>query len=67
MRAIGALSPEHVLERGFALVFGQAGDTIRSPRDVDPGDDIQIRLPGGTVAAVVVAQTQRGQVEEKGG
>jgi exodeoxyribonuclease VII large subunit len=54
-RAIEALSPEHVLERGYALVRGRGGSTIRSSGDVEPGEALQIRLRDGTVAAVVVA------------
>jgi exodeoxyribonuclease VII large subunit len=64
IRAIEALSPEHVLERGYALVLGRAGCTIRSSGDVEPGEALQIMLRDGTVAAVVVAMALSDQSEE---
>jgi exodeoxyribonuclease VII large subunit len=65
IRGIEALSPEQVLERGYALVVGPAGSTVRSSGDVETGESLRIRLRDGTVAVVVVAPTLSGQSEEK--
>ncbi len=54
-RAIRALSPEHALARGYALVLDIRGRPVRSRDQVRPGDVLQIRLPDGEVAAVVAA------------
>lgn len=63
IRATRAMSPEHVLKRGYALLLGGDGSAIRGPGDVEPGQTIQITLRDGTVAAVVVASMLSGQPE----
>ncbi len=52
-RALAALSPYNVLQRGYALVRDASGAVVKSPGDVAPGDPITARLPGGGLSAVV--------------
>jgi exodeoxyribonuclease VII large subunit len=52
-RLLHSYSYEAVLERGFALVVGPAGDAVRSPADVRTGDPLSIRLARGELGAVV--------------
>ena len=47
-----SLSPYAVLDRGYAIVRGPLG-VVRAPSDVDPGDPLDVRVSGGTLAAVV--------------
>ena len=63
-RAIQALSPEHVLARGYALVLDIRGRTVRSRDQVRPGDVLQIRLPDGEVAAVVAGPLTSDRIGE---
>lgn len=49
---LDALSPYGVLDRGYAIVRGPLG-VVRDPADVDAGDPLEVRVAGGTVAAVV--------------
>ena len=48
-----ALSPEGVLERGYALAFDRAGVLLRRADQVAPGDRIRVQLGWGSIAAVV--------------
>ncbi len=48
-----ALSPERVLERGYAVVRSHAGAVVRSPAQVAVGDGLDIRVAAGRVDAVV--------------
>jgi exodeoxyribonuclease VII large subunit len=48
-------SPEAILARGFALVRDGAGNTVRSPGQVVPGDALTIRVAKGEIAATVSA------------
>ena len=50
--ALWALGPQNVLNRGFAIVTGNKG-TIKSTKDVNSGDTINIRLADGTINAEV--------------
>jgi exodeoxyribonuclease VII large subunit len=52
-RLLHSYSYEAVLERGFALVVGAAGDAVRAPADVRTGDALSIRLAKGEIGAVV--------------
>ncbi|MEY2644928.1 MAG: exodeoxyribonuclease large subunit [Cyanobacteriota bacterium] len=47
-----ALSPQRLLQRGFALVRQSDGRLLRSVRDLRPGDDLQIELADGRIEAV---------------
>jgi exodeoxyribonuclease VII large subunit len=48
-----ALSPEAVLQRGFAVVRNQRGSIIRSVSQVSRGDKLQIRVSDGEFSAEV--------------
>ena len=48
------LDPEGPLERGYSLVrIGRTGAFLRDPKEVTPGDGLDIRVKDGRVAAVV--------------
>ena len=49
---LDALSPYGVLGRGYAIVRGPSG-IVRGESDVEPGDDLEIRLADGEVRAQV--------------
>jgi exodeoxyribonuclease VII large subunit len=48
-----ALSPQHVLERGFVLVRGADGRLLRHRGDLHPGQRIELQLADGLAAAEV--------------
>ncbi len=48
-----ALSPLKILDRGYALVLDAAGNLLKDPRQVRPGDEITARLARGSLSAVV--------------
>jgi exodeoxyribonuclease VII large subunit len=50
---INSLSPQRVLERGFAVVRSGDGTVVRDPAQVRAGDEIVIALAGGNVRAIV--------------
>jgi exodeoxyribonuclease VII large subunit len=50
-REVEALSPQRVLERGYALVRTADGAMVRDPAQVGPGDEIEIQVAGGTFRA----------------
>jgi exodeoxyribonuclease VII large subunit len=52
-RALEALSPLAILERGYALVFDSAGQLIKDAAQVQAGDDISARVARGEIRAVV--------------
>jgi len=59
------LDPEAPLERGYALVrIGHTGEFLRDPKEVTPGDALDIRVRDGRVAAVVVAEAVQTQEKE---
>ena len=48
MRQLDALSPLKVMMRGYSLVYDERGERlIRSIRDVQPGDMVNVRLADG--------------------
>ena len=51
--AIQALSPLAILDRGYALVFDEAGILLKDASKVATGDSISARLARGTVTATV--------------
>ncbi|NDV20788.1 exodeoxyribonuclease VII large subunit [Pseudodesulfovibrio sp. JC047] len=52
--ALHGLDPEGPLERGYALVrVHRTGTFLRDPKGVTKGDGLDIRVKGGSVAAVV--------------
>jgi exodeoxyribonuclease VII large subunit len=48
-----ALSPRHVLERGFALLRGPKGRVVRSIQAVRPGDTVTVQLQDGSLELLV--------------
>ena len=50
---LDALSPLGVLARGYSLTRTDAGQIVRQPSDVTPGDRIVTRLAEGEIASVV--------------
>lgn len=52
-RLLQALSPTHVLERGFTLLRGPQGRLIRSIRELAPGDTVGVELRDGSLQARV--------------
>jgi exodeoxyribonuclease VII large subunit len=51
--ALQALSPVAILERGYALVFDDAGKLLKDASAVKTGNEISARLAKGTLKAVV--------------
>ncbi len=47
------LSPLSALQRGYALVFDEHGGLIKDPHQVDPGDEIRVRVSQGELSATV--------------
>jgi len=55
---LGALSPQRVLARGYAIVAGDGGRAVRSWRDAPVGTSLQIRLSQGAVRATVTERVR---------
>jgi len=51
-------SPLKILERGYAIAYDAAGNVLRSPEQVNVGDDIGVRLARGTLDATVRRKTE---------
>lgn len=51
-----ALSPQHVVERGFAVVRRLDGSIVRSPSEVMAGEEVELTVARGTIAAAVLAK-----------
>jgi exodeoxyribonuclease VII large subunit len=65
-RALEALSPLAVLQRGYALIFDAAGNLVKDAAQVNPGDAIRARLARGEIqAAVTASNTDSGSSEEQ--
>lgn len=56
-RLLEALSPQHLLQRGFALVRDGAGAVLRSVHGIEAGAPLQIALADGAIEARVEAVT----------
>ncbi len=50
---LNALSPQAVLERGYALVFNAQGALLRDAATLSPGDALNTRLASGTVQSTI--------------
>jgi exodeoxyribonuclease VII large subunit len=50
---LDALSPLHILDRGYALVFDPAGRLVKDPAQVRSGQEIRARVARGEIRAVV--------------
>lgn len=56
MATIRATDPQNALQRGFALVYRQDGQLIRSIHDINKNDTIRTQVADGTVISEVVAK-----------
>jgi exodeoxyribonuclease VII large subunit len=52
-RALEALSPLAILERGYALVFDSSGQLVKDAAQVNVGEDISARVARGEIRATV--------------
>ena len=52
-RALHAVSPLATLERGYAIVFDPQGRAVHSTRDIKQGDELDVRVADGSIAATV--------------
>ena len=52
-RHADSLSPQHVIERGFAVVRRADGAVVRGPDDVSAGDKLTVRVARGTISVTV--------------
>ncbi len=50
---LDAMSPLKVLTRGYAMAENEAGQLVRSVRQVEPGDKLNIRFGDGAVSVTV--------------
>jgi exodeoxyribonuclease VII large subunit len=57
---LAALSPDHLLRRGFALVRRKGGPVIRSIQEVVPMELLRIELADGTIEARIEGLDARG-------
>ena len=48
-----ALDPDRTLARGWSITRGPDGSVVRSPADVQPGDQLTTRVAGGDVRSTV--------------
>lgn len=55
-RALHALSPLAVLDRGYSITFNAQGVSVRRVMDVKPGDVIETHLADGTLKSIVQPQ-----------
>jgi exodeoxyribonuclease VII large subunit len=51
---LAALSPEHVLRRGYSIVQQADGRVVTSIQEVQLGDELSVRVTDGSFAAVVI-------------
>lgn len=56
-RQLASLSPLAVLQRGYALVYDEAGGLLKSATAVNPGQTLRTRLASGTVESRVTKIT----------
>ena len=62
-----SLSPQSVIERGFAVVRRSDGTVVRSPEQVRPGEALELTVARGRIAATVAPGGQAGVPMERGG
>ncbi len=58
---LAALNPMAVLGRGYAVVTGMEGQTVRSIQQVRPGDQVRVRVSDGAFEARVEKQPEQRQ------
>ena len=57
LELLAALSPQRLLERGFALVHQRDGQLLRPAHQVRPGEQLQLQLADGRINSVVESVT----------
>jgi len=57
-RTLDALDPTRVLSRGYAIVRTADGDVVRSPAQVDEGDELDLEVAEGRVHANVTTGSE---------
>jgi exodeoxyribonuclease VII large subunit len=50
-------SPFQLLERGYAIAYDASGKVLRSPDQIEIGDDISVRLARGELDTTVKKKT----------
>lgn len=50
---VRTLGPESAFQRGYSLTLNKEGKVVRSPADVQPGDELVTKLKGGSVHSEV--------------
>ena len=60
-----SLSPQHVIERGFAVVRRLDGTVVRGPEQVGTGEVLELSVARGVIAARV--EPAGGRADERGG
>lgn len=50
------LSPLAILGRGYSIAYGSKGNLLRSAQDVNPEEEIKVRLAQGSIACRVLAK-----------
>ncbi|PPF68285.1 exodeoxyribonuclease VII large subunit [Clavibacter michiganensis] len=56
-RQLRALSPQHVLDRGYAIVQAADGSALRTPADAPAGTGLVLRLAAGALGATSTGTT----------
>ncbi|MEN9704180.1 MAG: hypothetical protein RLZZ393_59 [Pseudomonadota bacterium] len=56
-RALSAVSPLAVLDRGYAIATTPSGEAIRDASRLAAGDELQLRMARGSVAVIVTGKT----------
>jgi exodeoxyribonuclease VII large subunit len=56
-RRLEALSPQAILQRGYAVIHGPAGQVVRSTRQVQPGDRLRVLVSDGAFDAQVAGNS----------
>ncbi len=64
-RILESMSHQRVLERGFALIYGAAGEAITSAAGASPGDDIDITFDDGHMGARVTGGSAEAKMRRK--
>lgn len=59
-RHLHALSPQRVVERGYAVARTASGQVIRRIEQVSPGDTVRVGVTDGTIAAIVAGVATSG-------
>ena len=63
---LDGLSPAKKLMQGYSVAVNDAGRNIRSTKDVQPGEDIVIRVTDGAVLAKVTGIKEQRRTDIRG-